>query len=33
MTSNTQANHDPAELGELERSILSVVWRKAEINA
>jgi predicted transcriptional regulator len=33
MTSNTQASHDPAELGELERSILSVVWRKAEINA
>ena len=33
MKSNTQASHDPAELGELERSILSVVWRKAEINA
>ena len=33
MTSNTQASHDPAELGELERSILSVVWRKAAINA
>jgi predicted transcriptional regulator len=25
--------HDPAELGELERSILTVVWRKSEINA
>lgn len=33
MTSNTRTGHDPAELGELERSILSVVWRKAEINA
>src|SRR6202789_1028631 len=33
MKSNTQASHDPAELGEVERSILSVVWRKAEINA
>src|SRR6202789_1228317 len=33
MKSNTQASHDPAELGELERSILSVVWRKAQINA
>jgi BlaI family transcriptional regulator, penicillinase repressor len=33
MTSNTQAGHDPAELGELERSILSVVWRRAAINA
>lgn len=33
MMSNTRTGHDPAELGELERSILSVVWRKAEINA
>jgi predicted transcriptional regulator len=33
MTSNTQAGHDPAELGELERSILSIVWRKTEITA
>jgi BlaI family transcriptional regulator, penicillinase repressor len=33
MKSNTQASHDPAELGELERSILSVIWRRAEINA
>jgi predicted transcriptional regulator len=31
--SNTRIGHDPAELGELERSILSVIWRKAEINA
>src|SRR5579863_3563867 len=30
MTSNT---HDPAELGELERSILSIVWRNAQITA
>jgi len=27
MTSNTQPDHDPAELGELEREILSIVWR------
>jgi BlaI family penicillinase repressor len=33
MNSNTRIGHDPAELGELERSILSVVWRKSEINA
>jgi predicted transcriptional regulator len=33
MTSNTRSGHDPAELGELERSILSIVWRKAKINA
>ena len=33
MKSNTRIGHDPAELGELERSILSVVWRKSEINA
>jgi predicted transcriptional regulator len=33
MKSNTQIGHDPAELGELERSILSVVWRKSEISA
>jgi predicted transcriptional regulator len=33
MTSNTRAGHDPAELGELERSILSIVWRKAEVTA
>ena len=33
MTSNTTASHDPSELGELERSILSVVWRKTQITA
>ena len=33
MTSNTRTGHDPAELGELERSILSVVWRRSPINA
>ena len=33
MTSNTRAGHDPSELGELERSILSVVWRKSQITA
>jgi predicted transcriptional regulator len=25
--------HDPAELGELERTILSIVWRNAQISA
>jgi predicted transcriptional regulator len=33
MTSNTTPGHDPSELGELERSILSVVWSKTEITA
>jgi predicted transcriptional regulator len=33
MTSNTQATHDPSELGELERSILSIIWRNARITA
>ena len=33
MTSNTRTGHDPSELGELERSILSVVWRKSQITA
>jgi predicted transcriptional regulator len=33
MTSNTTSGHDPSELGELERSILSVVWRKTQITA
>ena len=33
MKSNTASGHDPAELGELERSILSIVWRTAEITA
>jgi BlaI family penicillinase repressor len=33
MTSNTTVGHDPAELGELERSILLIVWRKAQITS
>jgi BlaI family penicillinase repressor len=33
MTSNTQTGHDPAELGELERSILSIIWTRAAITA
>ncbi|HEY1987548.1 MAG TPA: BlaI/MecI/CopY family transcriptional regulator [Terracidiphilus sp.] len=33
MTSNTTPGHDPAELGELERDILSIVWRKGSLTA
>jgi BlaI family penicillinase repressor len=33
MMSNTTAGHDPAELGELERSILSLVWRMGTLTA
>lgn len=33
MTSNTPSGHDPAELGELERSILSIVWRLGAVTA
>jgi predicted transcriptional regulator len=33
MASNTTTGHDPVELGELERSILSIVWRQTEITA
>jgi len=33
MTSNTAPNHDPSELGELERSILAIVWRTSAITA
>jgi BlaI family penicillinase repressor len=33
MTSNTTPSHDPSELGELERSILSIIWRNAQISA
>lgn len=33
MTGNTRASHDPAELGELERSILLVVWRGRSVTA
>lgn len=33
MTSNTSTGHDPSELGELERSILLVVWRVGKVTA
>ncbi len=33
MTSNATSRHDPAELGELEREILSIVWRTGTITA
>jgi predicted transcriptional regulator len=33
MTSNTTPGHDPAELGELERSILLIVWRMGDVSA
>lgn len=33
MTSNTHLTHDPSELGELERSILLIIWRHAQITA
>jgi len=33
MTGNTEFDHDPAELGELERSILVIVWREGEVTA
>jgi BlaI family penicillinase repressor len=33
MTSNTTDSHDPAELGELERNILLIVWRMGEVTA
>jgi BlaI family transcriptional regulator, penicillinase repressor len=33
MARNTQPHHDPAELGELEREILSVIWRLGPVNA
>jgi predicted transcriptional regulator len=33
MTSNTSFGHDPAELGELERGILSIVWRLGKATA
>ncbi len=33
MTSNTNPGHDPAELGELERSILLIVWRTGDVTA
>jgi BlaI family transcriptional regulator, penicillinase repressor len=33
MTGNIDFDHDPAELGELERSILLVVWRLGDVTA
>ena len=33
MTSNTLPEHDPAELGELERAILRLVWQHGDITA
>jgi predicted transcriptional regulator len=33
MTSNTRPGHDPSELGELERSILTIVWRIGSVSA
>ena len=33
MTSNTTAGHDPVELGELERSILLIIWRMGKVTA
>jgi BlaI family penicillinase repressor len=33
MASNTSSLHDPAELGELERSILSIIWRLGSVSA
>jgi len=33
MTRNTSSEHDPAELGDLERDILGIVWRLGEATA
>lgn len=33
MARNTQPGHDPVELGDLERSILLIVWRNGSITA
>jgi BlaI family transcriptional regulator, penicillinase repressor len=33
MGRNTKPDHDPAELGELEREILSIVWRLGAVTA
>ena len=33
MMSNTVPDHDPVELGELERDILSIVWRLGSVTA
>lgn len=33
MVRNTRPDHDPSELGELERSILLTIWRKGTLTA
>ncbi|HEX3892404.1 MAG TPA: BlaI/MecI/CopY family transcriptional regulator [Terracidiphilus sp.] len=33
MKSSSTSHHDPAELGELERDILSIVWRLGKVTA
>jgi BlaI family transcriptional regulator, penicillinase repressor len=33
MGGNTKVNHDPSELGELERSVLLIVWRLGSVTA
>ena len=33
MDGNTKTNHDPGELGELERSVLQIVWRLGSVTA
>jgi predicted transcriptional regulator len=33
MAGNTTSDHDPVELGELEREILSIVWRSGSVTA
>ena len=33
MTSNATESHDPADLGELERSIMQLVWQHDELTA
>jgi|SRR5215469_5143322 len=33
MKANTPPHHDPADLGELESSILSIVWREGSVTA
>ena len=33
MTGNTPSEHDPGELGQLERDILMIVWRLGEVTA
>jgi predicted transcriptional regulator len=33
MTGSTKPSHDPAELGELERGVLLIVWRHGSVTA